>query len=118
MAFDKESEEFVKKIIVILLFCFVVGCNSNNDCPKTDFWEQYAKTELRNYELCFQSKSYQYLKHHREMIKNLISEEKYDKKGSFPYETDGGTKILVHYTIGGYEFQEDGTLFGAIGRNL
>jgi len=106
-------EEVMKYLIPILLVLFV-GCSQKNDCSNNDFWERYAKTELQSYEICFQSKNYQYVKHHREMIKNLIAQGKYDNKGSFPYEAHGETKMLIHYTIGGYEFQEDGTLFGSI----
>ena len=112
----KDQKEIAVIVLAfILMFAgltFIGGCSPNNNCPETDFWERYAETELKNYELCFQSKSYQYLKQHRQMIKNLIEQNKYDNKDSFWVDNSNGGYELFYYTIGGYEFQKDGTLFG------
>ena len=105
----------MKLLFILVLLAVFAGYSPE---PKTDFWDQYAKREIEKYNLCFQSQDYQYMKYHREMIKNLIEQGKYENEDSFQYDTNTGKKTMFYYTIGGYEFQKDGTLFGRKGSQL
>ena len=80
---------------------------------KTDWVQELAKKNMQEYMECKQAQSYEYMKHHRQMIRNLIEQGKYDNKDSFPVESVNGNYDLIYYDIGGYSFQEDGTLFGS-----
>lgn len=79
---------------------------------KKDWVQELAKKDMQEYMKCKQAQSYEYMKYHRDMIRNLIKEEKYDKEDSFWVDNSEGGYELFYYTIGGYEFQKDGTLFG------
>ena len=80
---------------------------------KPDVFEQLAQRNMDDYTECKQARSYAYMKHHRQMIKNLIETKQYDRRGSFPVDSQSGTYDLIYYDIGGYSFQKDGTLFGS-----
>ena len=87
--------------------------SKNITCSKEKDWvQELAKKDMKEYMECKQAQSYEYMKHHREMVRNLIKQGKYDSKDSFWVENSDGGYELFYYSIGLYEFQEDGVLFG------
>jgi len=73
-------------------------------------FEQLAQRQMKEYMDCMQSNDYMYMKHHRNMVINLIKEGKYDYKDSFFYGLNNKDE-LFYYAIGEYFLKEDGTLF-------
>ena len=89
-------------VTTLLLFS---GCS-----PRTDAYQDFLDDKRKEYVKCLSSQDYEYMKHHREMIKTLIMEKKYYRKDSFWVDNQDGGYELVYYNISGYEFLEDGTL--------
>jgi len=109
----KYDDERIKVFIVIISFLMLLFVLGTLGCErKINVYQSFFDDKRNEWIECLGSQDYEYMKHHREAIRNLIKSEKYDKVDSFPYEAHGKKEIMVYYTIGGYEFQYDGTLFG------